>query len=52
MFSGAVETGQKHFILTGVEVEMEAEAEAAGSVERELLGRSGSLFTASVFSWK
>ena len=32
MFSGAVETGQKHFILTGVEVEMGAEAQAAGSV--------------------
>ena len=32
MFSGAVETGQKRFILTGVEVEKGAEAQVAGSV--------------------
>ena len=38
MFSGVVETGQKHFILTGVEVEKGAEAQAAGSVEWGLLG--------------
>ena len=49
MFSGAVETGQKHFILRGVEVEMGAEAEAAGSVEWELLGGRG-LYLLHLFS--
>ena len=52
MFSGALETGQKRFILTGVEVEKGAEAQVAGSVWSGSCWGLGSLFAASVFSWK